>query len=194
MKSNNLKAALLFIDFKMAFDSIHRCKMMKILAAYGIPAELVNAIGKLYEDTRAKALSPDYFEILAGVLQGNTLAPYLFVIMVDYIMRKTIGEDGDRLGFQLSKRRSRRVGPIVITDLDFADDLALLTTEIDEAHEILTRLEKEAAKGGLHLNVPKTEMMLYNQDNIKKIKAEDGRDIKLVEDIKYLVSYVELGS
>ena len=33
-----------FIDFKKAFDSIHRGKMMRILKAYGIPPNLLQAI------------------------------------------------------------------------------------------------------------------------------------------------------
>ena len=53
---------------------------MKILKAYGIPDELVRAIEILYKDTRAKVISPDgeteYFDIVADVLQGETLAPY----------------------------------------------------------------------------------------------------------------------
>ena len=80
VKRNNLKAIITFVDFKKAFDSIHRGKMMKILRAYGIPEVLVNAISVLYEDTKAKVLTPDgetdLFTILAGVLQGDTLAPY----------------------------------------------------------------------------------------------------------------------
>ena len=87
VKRNNLKAVLLFVDFSKAFDSVHRGKMMKILSAYGIPDQLVNAIAKFYENTKARVLSPDgetdYFEILAGVLQGDTLAPYLFAIVID---------------------------------------------------------------------------------------------------------------
>ena len=46
----------------------------------------------MYENTRAKVISPDgeteMFEIKAGVLQGDTLAPYLFAIVLDYVMRK----------------------------------------------------------------------------------------------------------
>jgi len=44
--------------------------------------------------TKAKVLSPDgetdFFEILAAVLQGDTLAPFLFVIVIDYVLRKTV--------------------------------------------------------------------------------------------------------
>ena len=48
VKKNNLKAILVFVDFKKAFDSIHRGKLMKILEAYGIPEKLVKAIAVLY--------------------------------------------------------------------------------------------------------------------------------------------------
>ena len=47
------------------------------------------AISLLYENTRAKILSPDgdteFFDTLASVLQGDALAPYLFAIVIDYI-------------------------------------------------------------------------------------------------------------
>ena len=32
----------------------------------------------------------DYFDIVAGVLQGHTLAPYLFIICLDYVPRTSI--------------------------------------------------------------------------------------------------------
>ena len=57
---------------------------MEILKAYGIPLETVNAISLLYKNTTAKVISPDgdtsFFPIHAGVLQGDALAPYLFII------------------------------------------------------------------------------------------------------------------
>ena len=48
----------------------------------------------LYKNTKAKICSPegdrDYFDILAGVLQGDTLAPYLFIICLDYVLRMSM--------------------------------------------------------------------------------------------------------
>ena len=81
----------LFVDFTKAFDSIHRGKMEQILLAYGIPKETVAAIMILYRNTKVKVRSPDedkdYFDIVAGVLHGDTLAPYLFIISLDYVLR-----------------------------------------------------------------------------------------------------------
>ena len=96
VKGNNLKAILTFIDFKKAFDSIHRGKMMQILRAYGIPPNLLRAIEKMYSNTKAKIVTPDgetdMFEITAGVLQGDTLAPFLFIIVLDYALRQAFFE------------------------------------------------------------------------------------------------------
>ena len=101
-------AVILFIDFKTAFDSIHRCILMRILLAYGIPREIVCLIQSIYADTTARVITEDgpteAFLILAGVMQGDTLAAHLFVIVVDYIMRVAL-EDKDFV-FTLQSRGS----------------------------------------------------------------------------------------
>ena len=167
VKANNLPAVITFIDFRKAFDTIHRGKMLRILHAYGIPRQITEAIGNMYNKTMAKVISPDgeteLFEILPGVLQhvqGDTLAPYLFVIVLDYALRMAIEGKEEDLGFQLSKRRSRRVGPDIVTDFDFADDIALLSEELYQAQELLQRVETSVAKVGLKMNAGKTKFVI----------------------------------
>ena len=87
VRGKNLQATLLFVDFTKAFDVIHRRKMEQILLAYDLPKEIVAAITILYKNTKVKVRSPDrdteYFDFVAGVLQGETLALYLFIIFLD---------------------------------------------------------------------------------------------------------------
>ena len=59
VRSKNLKALIVFIDSKKAFDSVHRVKMLKILKAYGILDRLISAIGLMYEGTQARVITPD---------------------------------------------------------------------------------------------------------------------------------------
>ena len=129
VKANNIEAVMTFIDFKKAFDSIHRGKMMRILKAYGIPPNLLQAIEMMYTNTKAKVLSPDgeteMFDITTGVLHPK----------------------------------------VVLADLDFADDIALLSDEIAQAQELLLTVEKECKKVGLVLNAKKTKSVAYNIDD-----------------------------
>ena len=95
--------------------------MEQILLAYGLPKETVEAITILYRNTKVKVRSPDgdteYFDIVAGVLQGDTLAPYLFTICVDYVLRTSIDKIREN-GYELTKKRSRRYPAKTITDAD----------------------------------------------------------------------------
>ena len=50
----------------------------------------------LYRNTEVKVHSldgdTDYFDIVAGILQGDSLAPYLFIICLDYVLRTSINK------------------------------------------------------------------------------------------------------
>ena len=94
----------------------------------------------LYKNTKVEVRSPDgdtdYFDILAGVLQKDTLAPYLFIICLDYVLRTSIDLMKEN-GFTLSKARSRRYPALTITDVDYADDTALLANIPAQAEYIV---------------------------------------------------------
>ena len=182
IRAENLLATLLFVDFTKAFDSIYRGKMEQILLAYGLPKETVAAITILYRNTKVKVRSPDgdteYFDIVAGVLQGDTLTPYLFIICLDYVLRTPIDKIREN-GFELTKKRSRRYPAKTITDADYADDIAILANTPNQAETLLHSLERAAAGIGLHVNAHKTEYMCYNQTGI--ISRQDGTSLKLVD-------------
>ena len=192
VRAKNLQATLIFVDFTKAFDSIHRGKMEQTLLAYGIPKETVAAITILYRNTKVKVRSPDgdteYFDIVAGVLQGDTLAPYLFIICLDYVLRTSIDKIREN-GFELTKKRSRRYPAKTITDADYADDIAILANTPDQAETLLHSLEQAAAGIGLYVNAHKTEYMCYNQTG--DISTLDGTSLKLVDKFTYLGSSVE---
>ena len=191
VRAKNLQATLIFVDFTKAFDSIHRGKMEQILLAYGIPKETVAAITILYRNTKVEVRSPDgdteYFDIVAGVLQGDTLAPYLFIICLDYVLRTSIDKIKEN-GFELTKKRSRRYPAKTITDADYADDIAMLANTPNQAETLLHSLERAATGIGLYVNAHKTEYMCYNQTG--DISTLDGTPLKLVDKFTYIGSSV----
>ena len=165
--------------------------MEQILLAYGQAKETVAAITILYRNTKVKVRSPDgdteYFDIVAGVLQGDTLAPYLFIICLDYVLTTSIDKIRE-FGFELTKKRSRRYPAKTITDANYADDIALLANTPNQAETLLHSLERAAAGIGLHVNAHKTEYICYNQTG--DITTLDGASEKLVDEFIYLGSSV----
>ena len=116
----------------------------QILLAYALPKETITAIMMLCKNTKVKVRSmdgdTDYFDILAGMRQGNTLGPYLFIMCLDYVLRISIDIMKDN-GFKLAKERSRRYYAQTITDVDYADDIVLLANTPTQAETLLHSLE-----------------------------------------------------
>ena len=184
-----LPLTVTFIDFKKAFDSIDRRVMFAVLRHYGIPEAVVNAISTLYNNSKSAVMvdgnSSDPFEVSTGVLQGDVLAPFLFIVLVDYLLKKATS-DVDT-GVVTHPRRSRRYPARVINDLDFADDIALLESTMSQAQAQLNRTATAAKELGLIISVPKTEYMTANCHPQPPLQVY-GEAIKHVTDFKYLGS------
>ena len=133
-----------FIDFKKAFDSINRDTMWKILRYYGIPEKIANIIKCLYEGftsaVRVDGSPSKEFLITTGVLQGDTLVPFLFIIVLNYVLRNTEATTG------LQTHPDE-----LLPDLDFADDIVLLDQGEIKALEHFRTIESSAKKVGLRL-------------------------------------------
>ena len=72
-------------------------------------------------------------EILAGILQGDTLAPFLFTIVLDYVLRNSLDLNNSN-GHPI--RRSRNPA-VYRTNADFADDIALISNSVENAQKLL---------------------------------------------------------
>ena len=125
------------------------------------------------------------FGSVAGVLQGDTLAPYLFIIALDYCMRQALSKHPD-IGFTIKPRQSSRKNAEKISDTDFADDIALITDDIADAEILMQEVEKMAATAGLHMNESKTKFMTVNIENPSTLTSVSGKNIEHVEDFTYL--------
>ena len=128
-----------------------------------------------------------FFDILAGVLQGDTLVPFLFVICLDSMLRISIDKCND-YGLTLELARSRWFPTKKTTDENYADVLALLSDNSYNAQKLLHILEQSAAFIRLHVNAIKTEYMCYNQDG--PIETLNKTPLKKVDDFVYLGSNI----
>ena len=83
---------------------------MEILSVYGVPKKTVDAISILHKDTVAQVITPDveadFSEIIAGELRGDTLAPYPFIVALDYALREATKDTST--GFIVEKRQGSK--------------------------------------------------------------------------------------
>ena len=122
--------------------------MAPMLLEYSLPKETITAIMMSYKNikilVRSSELDTNFFDIVAEVLQGDTLVPYMVIIC----LRK-------ENGFTL-KSKNKLYPEKSITDTYYADDIELLVNTPDPAE---FQLEQEAGGIGLYVNANKSEFM-----------------------------------
>ena len=163
--------------------------MFAVLRHYGIPESLVNAIGALYNNSKSTVMVDgnisDHFKVSTGVLQGDVLAPFLFIILVDYLLKKATSDLDSEV--VTHPRRPRRYPVKVLNNLDFADDIAQLESTIPRAQAHLTSTAAAAKDFCLIISVPKTESMSVNCHPHPTLQVY-GEPINHVTDFRYLGS------
>ena len=119
--------------------------MKQILQVHGLSKETLTSLMVLYKNMKAMIhLSDsenDIFDIFAGDLQRDTLAPYMFLIGLDYILYTSTNLIKEK-GITLKKMtRSRQYASETMTDADNADDQALLANMPAQAKSLLHSLK-----------------------------------------------------
>ncbi|XP_062609354.1 uncharacterized protein LOC134271119 [Saccostrea cucullata] len=171
-------------DFEKAFDSVDRKVIWKLLQHYGTPPTFINLIQQLYDEATCQVIHngklTEAFEVQTGVRQDYLLSPMIFLVVVDWIMRETTKDS--KTGVQWTFTQC-------LEDLDFADDLCLMSQKYEHMQLKTNRLAKEAAKTGLKVNIEKTEVMwLHNKQQTPFTLGE--HILKDVESFTYLGSIV----
>jgi len=145
------------VDLCAAFDSVDRTALWLLLQSIGIPSELI--LTRLKTSTQTVScirqdgtdwLKPDWFLFGSGVLQGCTVAPSPLLLPVDWLLHRT-----NHRGFL-----GAMLGSETFTDLDYADDVALLAEMLEVLLLALGVLEDEARPLGLEVNWQKIKNSL----------------------------------
>ena len=171
---------LLFIDFEKAFDSVNRENIWAILYNRGTPRKIVNLIKEGYRGYKCRVKQgtklSEEFETKTGVKQGCILSPLLFAITLDEIMRNAIKGNKRGIGWTLNES---------LEDLEFADDICLLSHRKSHLQQKVTDVQIQARKVGLKINGSKTKAMAINIRGATNITV-DEENIEMVEEFTYL--------
>ncbi|VDP59111.1 unnamed protein product [Schistosoma curassoni] len=115
----NLSLYTSFLDNEKAFESPDRKTLWKLLRHYGVP-EIVNTVRNSYDVLHCEFVHAgqliDAFQVKISVTQGCLLS--LFLLVVDRIVKTSTSQ---------GKHGIQWTAWMQLDDLDFADDLALLS-------------------------------------------------------------------
>ena len=173
-KSNeyNLPLCIGFIDYEKAFDTVEHFAIFEALRKINVNETYINILQNIYNQATArvhldKQVSTE-FPIHRGVRQGDPLSPKLFTTIVEEVFKKAdisegVNVDGENL-----------------TNLRFADDVALFNETTKQMEKHLNNLNSESLKVGLKIHKGKTKYMTNHAD------SEDQQKIEKVTEFKYL--------
>ena len=137
-----------------AFDCKDHSKLWKILKEIGIPDHLTCLLRNMYagQETTVRTGhgTTDWLQIGKGVGQGCILAPCLFTVCAENIMRNP-GLDETQAVIKIAGRN--------INNLKYTDDTTLMAESEEEQKSLLMKVKEESEKVGLKLNIQKTKIM-----------------------------------
>ena len=143
----------------------------------------MNIIKTLYENSKCAGKVnnslTDWFFIKTAVRQGCILSPLLFGITIDWVMKRSI--ENKTTGIKWLNNTT-------LEDLDFADDIALLSHSYNDKQIKTTSLSEITSQVGLLINSTKTKILetLTSPNTI----TLNGNDIEKVNNFTYLGSYI----
>jgi exonuclease III len=175
-----------FVDLEKAYDRVDRGRLWSILEEYGVDLPLIRAIASLYSKSRScvrvLGRKSEYFSVGAGLRQGCVLSPLLFVIYMDRIARRSLGQE------------CVMIGKTKLSHLLLADDLDLLASSQSDLQRALERFAGECDSASMRINTTKTEALVVSRTPVQCALHVSGASLKQVEKYKYLgVSFTSNG-
>lgn len=145
----------MFVDLKVAFDSVDRGKLIEAMEKRGIRKSLTRRTKEIMRETscrvRAGGKIGEKFWTERGVKQGCPLSPLLYNVL-------TAEEEMAKV-----KWGGVKIGEKKIYTLAYADDMVLMAHEEEEMESMIVRLEEYLDKKKLELNASKTKMMRFRK-------------------------------
>ena len=183
---------MIFVDFTKAYDTIVRERMWMVMREMGAPEHFIAKVAALHEATHVKvrigSLLGEEFRTKLGLRQGCVLAPVLFNLYLDSIMRRVqqdlhgvsvkVNEDG------MPKREIR------VAESRFADDMTLCEGREEEIVRSFAAVREKAQEDNLMVSEKKTKVMIVGGDGSVKRKSlkTGGLELEVVE------SFILVGS
>lgn len=174
------KMHVVFVDLEKAYDRVQRGVVWEVLNKRKVDEAYVRIVKDMYEGATTKIKTrigvSDSFEVRVGVHQGSALSPYLFILVLDELLKGVVKE--------------------VPWCMLFADDMVLMADSEQEVERLLEQVRSALESKGLRVNREKTEHMESRwkgeQEGTTRVRLQEVL-LNKVKEFKYLGAYVEEG-
>ena len=199
-----------FVDLRKAYDSVPRDTLWHIMRVYGVHAKLIVLLMDLHTGTHAavrmRGVVSEWFDVHGGVRQLCVIAPLLFNIYLDFVVRQAMAQMPEGCGVKLAyhadgklKRDGCGTGGWVelLSVLLYAADMVLLSPSREDQVVMLQVMDKFAASClGLGINASKTEILSIDKDwEEGDVPVQQGPEVVINEGVVKEVSHFKyLGS
>ena len=165
------------IDYKKAFDSVRRSKLIEVMKKYKIHPDIISSVVSIYEGDstiiKLNSRNEEVINITSGIRQGCTGSTTLFKL-ITYEIAKEVMATG--MGF----RNEQIYVPLLL----FADDGLMLAQDKTELKHMLKVLIKASEQCGLQINKDKSIILIYDQGGSHEEIEIEG--IPVTGETKYL--------
>ena len=180
-KQRGGKVFAAFIDFKKAYDTVNRGKMLQRLKQVGASSKYLKAIDAIYQTTtymiKTKHCIMDPISSNLGLKQGCPLSPLLFNLYIDDLAQH-LSDSQDDITLRGSK----------VSHFLYADDLVLLSRTKEGLQRKLDELAKYSESKDLTVSIGKSKVMVFNKAG-RKSKDQflyQGQKLEVVNSFTYL--------
>jgi hypothetical protein len=197
IKQKNLKALILKLDLKKAFDCIDWDFLRLVLHAVGFGEKFINWILSCVTSANLAVLingePTHFFKSERGLRQGCPLSPYLFILIMEglsILLTKSFSEH------QISGIKVSKI--VKIIHLMFVDDVLLMSNaDPVEWQFILEVLQGFCSVSGLSINLSKSSVHYWGISDTERhlLQATIPLSFKnLSEGFTYLGFHMKLGA
>ena len=204
----NAPLYLCFVDLRKAYDSVNRDALWVALQKrYQVPDKLLRILKALHQDTRgairAYGKVSEEFSIKNGVRQGDVLAPTLFNLFFNAIISMALARHPDcglkvmyNQDTELVGNRRKLSRELHLQDLEYADDMALVSDSMDLLEELLQAMEVSCSEMGLTISSKKTKILAVHPADRPSQPPRDvplrpaDDPVSVVEEFEYLGSTI----
>ena len=150
------------------------------MRCYGIPPKIARMVQVMYTNCTSAVVDgigrTEWFEVKSGVKQECNMSGFLFLLVINWVMRRTVAHAGTDIRWKMTT---------MLEDLDFADDLALISSTFTQIQKKIDHLNRKGKGTGLKISTTKTKLMRMNANNNSAVVV-DGQQVKDVDSFDYL--------